>query len=115
MSRLNAIFAFSAILLLATTGLIVAYDYVRGWKWFQAEFMRMQGERIRQELKVADDAETRAKLAELDRHVKDQQIEIAKHRDEYVRAQQEVAERAAPLRASLADRCDLLLRAARGE
>src|SRR6185437_6152880 len=42
-------------------------------------------------------------------------IETPAGRAEYVRAQQEVAERAAPLRASLADRCDLLLRAARGE
>ena len=42
-------------------------------------------------------------------------IETSAGRAEYVRAQQEVAERAAPLRASLADRCDLLLRAVRGE
>ena len=37
-------------------------------------------------------------------------IETPAGRAEYVRAQQDVAERAAPLRASLADRCDLLLR-----
>jgi hypothetical protein len=42
-------------------------------------------------------------------------IETSAGRAEYVRAQQEVAQRAAPLRASLADRCDLLLRAVRGE
>jgi len=36
-------------------------------------------------------------------------VETPAGRAEYVRAQQSVAERAAPLRAILADRCDLLL------
>jgi len=67
MSRLNAIFAFWAILLLVSTGLTVFYYYVRGWKFFQAEFMRIQSDRIEQELKVANDATTKAKLADLDR------------------------------------------------
>ena len=39
-------------------------------------------------------------------------VETPAGRAEYVRAQQSVAERAAPLRATLADRCDLLLTAA---
>jgi hypothetical protein len=39
-------------------------------------------------------------------------IETAAGRAEYVRAQQRIAERAAPLRAHLADRCELLLRTA---
>ena len=39
-------------------------------------------------------------------------VETPAGRAEYVRAQQSVAERAAPLRAILADRCDLLLTAA---
>jgi len=42
-------------------------------------------------------------------------VETPAGRAEYVRAQQSVAERAAPLRASLADRCDLLLTLAAGE
>jgi hypothetical protein len=42
-------------------------------------------------------------------------VETSAGRAEYVRAQQAVAERAAPLRATLADRCDLLLTAAAGE
>ena len=41
-------------------------------------------------------------------------VETAAGRAEYVRAQQSVAERTAPLRRSLADRCDLLLRAVCG-
>ncbi len=92
MSRLNAIFAFSAILLLASTGLTVFYDYVRGWKFFQAEFMRLQSDRIEQELKTADDAAMRAKLADIDRRMKDQQVDIARHRDEYVAAQKDLDE-----------------------
>ena len=92
MSKLNAIFAFSAILLLASTGLTVFYDYVRGWKFFQAEFMRIQSDRIEQELKIADDSAMRAKIADLDRRMKDQQVEIARHRDEYVAAQKDIDE-----------------------
>jgi hypothetical protein len=42
-------------------------------------------------------------------------VETPAGRAEYVRAQQSIAERAAPLRAMLADRCDLLLTAAAGE
>ncbi|MEV3905634.1 3-methyladenine DNA glycosylase [Mycobacterium sp. NPDC050551] len=41
-------------------------------------------------------------------------VETPAGRAEYVRAQQEIAERAAPLRATLAGRCDLLRAAARG-
>ncbi|MDO3638092.1 3-methyladenine DNA glycosylase [Mycolicibacterium arseniciresistens] len=41
-------------------------------------------------------------------------VETPAGRAEYVRAQQEIAERAAPLRATLAGRCDLLRTAARG-
>jgi hypothetical protein len=41
-------------------------------------------------------------------------IETPAGRAEYVRAQQDVADRAAPLRAALADRCDLLLVSVRG-
>jgi len=41
-------------------------------------------------------------------------IETSAGRAEYVRAQQDVADRAAPLRAALADRCDLLLASVRG-
>ena len=42
-------------------------------------------------------------------------VETPAGRAEYVRAQQCIAERAAPLRAILADRCDLLLSVAAGE
>jgi hypothetical protein len=42
-------------------------------------------------------------------------VETAAGRAEYVRAQQSIAELAAPLRATLANRCDLLLTAAAGE
>ncbi|HEX7825784.1 MAG TPA: 3-methyladenine DNA glycosylase [Mycobacterium sp.] len=42
-------------------------------------------------------------------------IETSAGRAEYVRAQQDVADRAAPLRAALADRCDQLLTSVRGD
>src|SRR5687768_409515 len=90
MSRLNAIFAISALVLLAVTGGMVFYDYVRGWKWFQMEFMRIQRERIEQSLEAANDSETRAKLAALDKEMKDRQVEIARDRADLVRAQKEL-------------------------
>ncbi len=92
MSRLNAIFAVSAILLLLATGLSVLYDYVRGWKFFQVEFMQLEADRIEQDLKSADDAATKKKLADLDQRTKEQQVEIARHRGAYVAAQKELDE-----------------------
>src|SRR5688572_7421845 len=90
MRKLNLIFALTSIALLGVTGLMVMYDYVRGWKWFQLEFNRIQQERIDQQLTVLNDAERRKRLAALDREMREGQIEIAKDRDDYVRAQKEV-------------------------
>lgn len=89
-SRLNAIFALSSLGLLAVTGLMVGYDYLRGWKWFQIEFMHMQRERIEQELKAENDAETRQQLARLDEQMKAAQVEVARDRDALLLAQKEL-------------------------
>src|SRR6266849_1928658 len=67
--RLNMIFALSSLVLLAVTGLMVGYDYIRGWKWVQLEFMRMQQERSSQEITVAQ-AEENQQQAELERRTK---------------------------------------------
>ena len=90
MSRLNAIFAISSLVLLAVTGGIVFYDYVRGWKWFQMEFMRLQRERIEQQLATKNDSEIQAKLAALDQETKDRQVEIARDRENLLLAQKEL-------------------------
>src|SRR5687767_595683 len=90
MSKLNAIFALSALGLLAVTGAMVMYDYIRGWKWFQMEFNRMQNERIQRDLRAANDAEMKKQLADLDKQMKDAQLEIAKDRDDLVIAQKEL-------------------------
>ena len=90
MSRLNAIFAISSLVLLGVTGLIVGYDYVRGWKWFQMEFMRLQRERIEQELRAKNDDETKKKLAGLDAEMKERQIEIARDRQALLMAQKDL-------------------------
>ncbi|MGZ8797826.1 MAG: c-type cytochrome, partial [Thermoanaerobaculia bacterium] len=76
--------------LLLVTGLIVMYDYVRGWKWFQYEFMRIQRERIEQNLKAEEDKTNRTQLADLDAKRKEHELEIAKDRDQYVIAQREL-------------------------
>lgn len=90
MSRLNAIFAITSLVLLGVTGIIVMYDYVRGWKWFQVEFMSIQRERIEQELKAADDGAMRKRLAELDRRIHAGQLLIAGERDQLMEAQKDL-------------------------
>src|SRR5689334_5759122 len=90
MSRLNAIFAFSALGLLVVTGLIVGYDYVRGWKWFQWQFLRIQQERLESQLRTAKQDQNKAQLAALDAQVKAQELTIARHREQYVLAQKEL-------------------------
>ncbi|MGZ5442093.1 MAG: c-type cytochrome [Thermoanaerobaculia bacterium] len=87
MRKLNLIFALTSLGLLATTGAMVFYDYVRGWKWFQLEFNRIQEKRIEQQLRTANDAELRRELAALDREMRDGQREVARQRNEYVAAQ----------------------------
>ncbi len=88
--RLNLIFALSSLVLLAVTGLIVGYDYIRGWKWFQLEFMRMQRERISQEMSVAQSEENKQQLTDLDAQVQKNSIELAGHRDQYLTAQKQL-------------------------
>jgi mono/diheme cytochrome c family protein len=90
MKTLHWIFAISSLVLLVTTGWIVMYDYVRGWKWFQLEFMRMQRERIESDLKQADDATLRQHVAALDAQIKAGEIDLAHHRREYVAAQKDL-------------------------
>ncbi len=92
MRKLNLIFALTSLGLLLTTGAMVGYDYVRGWKWFQLEFNRLQEDRINQELKATDSAETRKKLADLDKEIRAGQVELAGHRTHYVEAQKRLDE-----------------------
>ena len=70
---------------------MVGYDYIRGWKWFQLEFMRMQQERIVQEMQVAEvGGRTRKQLADLDaQERKNSSSSIAAHRDQYLAAQKD--------------------------
>ena len=92
MRKLNLIFALTSLGLLAVTGVMVMYDYVRGWKWFQLEFNRIQAERIQQELTSKNDAETRKRLAGIERDMKAGQVEIARNRNAYLEAQKALDE-----------------------
>src|SRR5437762_12512462 len=87
---LNWIFALSSIGLLAVTGIMVGYDYIRGWKWFQREFMRMQQERIEQDIKTEQQETNKAQLSELDRKMKQSEVDIAQHRSQYLLAQKDL-------------------------
>lgn len=87
--RLNLIFAFSSLGLLFVTGGIVFYDYIRGWKWFQWEFLRLQREKLQQELHAAEEAENRTQLATFDQQMREDEREIARNRVQYVITQKE--------------------------
>jgi len=87
---LNLIFLWSSLGLLAVTGLMVGYDYIRGWKWFQREFMRMQQERIEQDIQVEQAGTNKAQLAELDKQFRASEVEIAQHRSQYTVAQKDL-------------------------
>src|ERR1051325_9771682 len=90
MRSLNWIFLWSSVALLAVTVLMVGYDYVRGWKWFQREFMRMQQERIEQQMRDAEKSTNKTQLADLDKQLRQNEITIAQHRAQYVLAQKEL-------------------------
>jgi len=90
MQQLNRIFLWSSVGLLAVTVLMVGYDYIRGWKWFQREFLRMQQERIESDLRTAVQDENRTQLAALDKQVQDNEVDIARHRAQYVLAQRDL-------------------------
>lgn len=87
---LNWIFALSSLGLLLVTGIMVGYDYIRGWKWFQREFMRMQRERIESELRTAETSTNKKQMAELDAKVRTTENEIAKNRRQYLLAQKDL-------------------------
>src|SRR3954447_7077162 len=84
---MNLVFLWTSVVLLMVTGLIVGYDYVRGWKWFQLEFLRMQRERIDADLVTASTDANRQELAGLDKDIKQSNVELAGHRDQYLQAQ----------------------------
>src|SRR5438094_3300371 len=90
MRGLNLIFALSSIGLLMATGLIVGYDYIRGWKWFQREFMRMQQERIEADIRAAQTTASKKQLAALDEQMRANEQEIARHRQQYLIAQKDL-------------------------
>ena len=90
MRKLNLIFALTSLGLLAATGGMVFYDYVRGWKWFQLEFNRLQQQRIDQELTARNDAELQKELARLEKENREGQLEVARQREAYLEAQKEL-------------------------
>jgi cytochrome c2 len=92
MGKLNLIFALTSLALLLATGAMVFYDYVRGWKWFQLEFNRLQQQRIDQELSAHHDAATIKELGQLEKQLREGQVEVARQRNEYMEAQKELDE-----------------------
>lgn len=87
MRKLNLIFALSSLALLGVTGAMVFYDYVRGWKWFQLEFNRLQQERIDQQLRTANDAQLQKQLGTLQTEESEGRVELAKRRAAFLDAQ----------------------------
>src|SRR5437763_15920370 len=87
MRSLNWIFLWTSVVLLGVTVLMVGYDYIRGWKWFQLEFLRMQRERIEAELKTAEAETNKKQLAELDAQMRANEVNLAQNRAQFVAAQ----------------------------
>src|SRR5947209_20579463 len=87
MKTLNWIFLWTSVGLLAVTFLMVGYDYVRGWKWFQLEFLRMERERIEADLKSAEHEANSKELTQLDAQMKANELDLARHRGQFVLAQ----------------------------
>lgn len=79
-STLNKVFALSSIGLLALVGGMVLYDYVRGWKMFQVEFLRVQRERIEEQLAAARESMDAEALRELERRMEEGEAEVARNR-----------------------------------
>jgi cytochrome c2 len=91
MSSLNLIFAASAIGLLLVTGLMVVYDYVKGWKRFQLTFLRLQQEKIEGDLKRARDQQDRAELTKLGEERRQREGELARRREALREAREHLA------------------------
>ncbi|HVT43516.1 MAG TPA: hypothetical protein VMT00_03920 [Thermoanaerobaculia bacterium] len=89
-STLNKIFALSSLGLLMGVGAMVAYDYISGWKRFQVGFMRLEEQRIRQELRAAEESQSRVELTRLDEEMQQREEEIARNREGYRSAQNEL-------------------------
>src|ERR1051326_950291 len=87
---LNWIFLWSSVVLLGVTVLMVGYDYVRGWKWFQLEFLRMERERIESDLKTAEAETNKKQLADLDAQMRANEVELARHRAQFVLGQSDL-------------------------
>ena len=64
-SVLNLLFAASSIALLLVMGWMVYDDYNRGWKGYQKEFQRLEAEKVRAQIKAAQDALDRDAIAKL--------------------------------------------------
>src|SRR6266516_5982405 len=90
MRSLNWIFLWSSVVLLGVTVLMVGYDYIRGWKWFQLEFLRMQRERIESDLKSAESETNRKALSDLDAQMRKNEVELARQRAQFVLAQRDL-------------------------
>src|SRR5258706_8577351 len=84
---MNLVFLWTSVALLMVTGLIVGYDYVRGWKWFQLEFLRMQRERIDADLALANTEENKQQLADLGGQIKQTTVDLPRQRHQHRPAQ----------------------------
>jgi len=92
MAKLNMIFAISSLVLLFLTFAMVGYDYSRGWKKFQLGFLRLQQDRIQQELQAAKKEVSQAEFKKIDEQIRQHELEIAKQRVAYREAQRDLNE-----------------------
>ncbi len=81
LSKLNWLFAVSAVLLLLSVAAMVADDYRREWKGYQRDFNRAEATRLKEEIQAAAAGIDSSKVAALRGEHKAATQALAKHDD----------------------------------
>lgn len=90
--RMNMVFAFSVLGLLAVTLWMVVADYAQPWKKFQSEFRSLEREKLRQELEAERDKINDTELKQLRDEIRQGKANLARHEGEIEKLEAELAE-----------------------
>jgi len=89
-ARLTRVFAVAGLILLATSIAMVAADYIRGWKGYQARFFHWDAFRTRQDMAAARAKVSMDEYRALEGRLRGAQTEIGRHRSSMASLQKEV-------------------------
>src|SRR5213593_3238725 len=91
MPRMNRAFALSSVALLLVLVWMVAADYVRDWKGYQARFNQLDVKKTHAAIETAGSEVDAAKLEEVKAALQAADAEVAAHKAELAAAQAELA------------------------